>query len=190
MRASPAPRVLYEGLRGQRTTVRASRIRVKAQPEFEVTIERAASDEELHEVRQAFAEARLNASVRAVLEFKSAESDAISALLIVGPLMAFLAAFAKAAGDDAYRNLKEFVKRAGGRRNRPGTGVWLQDNSEKGIDIGFGPELSDEAYRELFELDLSEAPEHCIVRYEEDAGDWMFVFERRPVPRKRRDVAR
>lgn len=155
-----------------------------ARPTLDVAIERAASPDELADVRAAFAEAGVPATVRAALEFKSAESVAIAALMVTGVLTAFLSAIVAAAGNDAYAVLKRLALQAGGRRRRRGTTLWFQDDSDRHIDIAFAGDLPDEAYQSLFELDLERVPDHCIIRYEPDVADWMLVFERQPVPRK------
>jgi len=151
---------------------------------FEVAIERSASADELADVRAAFADAGLNASVRASIEFKSAESDAIASLLVIGPITAFLSAFAGAAGKDAYHALKTFVARAGRRRHRPNTSLWLQDSTGTHIDVVVGPDLPDNAYRAIFELDFTSLPSGASVHYDEQIGKWMNVFEAKPVPRR------
>jgi hypothetical protein len=154
--------------------------------DFDVSIEATASEEELAAVRRAFEDAGLGAEVGAGLEFKSAGPETIVSVLVIGPLTVFLARFVQLAADDAYKTLKAFVQRVCARRERHATALWLQDETGRRVDIAFGPELPDDAYRAIFELDLQDIPLNATIRYEDEARDWMLVFERRPVPRRRK----
>lgn len=151
--------------------------------DFEVVIERSASPEELEEVRAAVAAARLPATVRASLEFKSAESDAITALLVMGPLAVFLSTFASEGAKDAYRALKRFVTRAAARKGRRAAALRIQDSSEQHLDVALSADLPDGAYRELFELDLTDLPPRSYLYYEDGAWVGLSRLGSAPVPR-------
>lgn len=155
----------------------------RASPEiFDVLIERTASDAVLEETRRAFDEAGLRANVRAALEFKSVEAETIVALLVMGPLTAFLSAFAGKAGADAYVALKRFVVRVSAREGGRRAALWIQDRSGKRIDLVIPDDLDDDAYRALFQFDLETLPQRVDIRYEHERGCWMLGVQRKPVP--------
>lgn len=153
--------------------------------DFEIVIERSASVEELEEVRAAVAAARLSANVRASLEFKSAESDMITALLVIGPLAAFLSTFASEGAKDAYRALKRFVTRAGARKGRRPAALRIEDSSEQRLGVTLPANLPEHAYRELFELDWAGLPPGSYLHYEDGAWVASSRLGSSPVPRRK-----
>jgi hypothetical protein len=93
-------------------------------------------------------------------------------VLVALPLQAFLTGVGEAAAADAWAGIKSVLRRLAGRptpeRARP---LVLQD-SGTGLQIVLPPDLSEEGYRRLTQLDLttfSRGP----VRYDEATGRWI-----------------
>jgi hypothetical protein len=93
-------------------------------------------------------------------------------MLIAVPLQAFLTSVGEAAAADAWAGVKGALRRLAGRqapeRTRP---VVLQDPGT-GLQIVLSPDLSEEGYRRLTQLDLTTFT-RGPVRYDADAGRWI-----------------
>ncbi len=93
-------------------------------------------------------------------------------MLVAVPLKAFLSTVGEAAAADAWAGVKTALRRIAGRpapgRGRP---VVLQDPGT-GLQIVLPPDLSDEGYQKLTELDLATFV-RGPVRYDPGAGRWI-----------------
>ncbi len=113
-----------------------------------VVLEAEARDDEVAAVAAAFAEAGIPADVRADLERKGAGGDFPWAVIITAQVTAFFTVFVTEAGKDAYKNLKQLIKRLYDARKASRFshgGVTFRD-AETGKWITLPPELPDEAW--------------------------------------------
>ncbi|MBC9711574.1 hypothetical protein H9Y04_03180 [Streptomyces sp. TRM66268-LWL] len=89
-------------------------------------------------------------------------------ILITLPLHAFLGSLGGKLADDAYRKLKDAIRRTA---SRP---VAVQD-TETGVRAHLTPDLGDEAYRQLAALDLNLI--RGTLRYDTEARSWRLAEE-------------
>jgi hypothetical protein len=105
----------------------------------------------------------------------------IPSLVIVGPIAAFLAAFAGAAGRDAYDRLKAFLRDA--RKTRGDRVVLVSDGAER-MGIVLTDELPDDALRALFEIDLREFAGRGTAGWDDEERRWLPGW----APTRRADI--
>jgi hypothetical protein len=91
--------------------------------------------------------------VGAIPDFGTLLQIDLPSLVIVGPIAAFLAAFAGAAGKDAYVRLKAFLQDV--RKTRGDRVVLVSDGTDR-FGIVLTDDLPDEALQALFGLDVRE----------------------------------
>jgi hypothetical protein len=85
-------------------------------------------------------------------------------------LRAYTTKLGELAAEDTWRGLKYLVKRiAQARGERPGGRVQIEDWDAR-VTIHLGPDLPDEAYQRLFEIDWTQA--RGAVAWNPKAGDW------------------
>jgi hypothetical protein len=94
-------------------------------------------------------------------------------VLVSLPLQAFLGSVGTKFADDAYRGLKELIGRLmHGDRSAPGgqRPMVLRDDVT-GLELVLEPDLPDEGYRQLFDLDLQRF-QVGPVHYDRHQGRW------------------
>ena len=94
-------------------------------------------------------------------------------VLVSLPLQAFLAGVGTKFADDAYRGLKALISRlAHGGRPAPGDRrpMVFRDDAT-GLELVLEPDLPDEGYRQLFDLDLARF-QVGPVHYDRHQGRW------------------
>jgi hypothetical protein len=94
-------------------------------------------------------------------------------VLVSLPLQAFLGSVGTKFADDAYRGLKELIGRVvHGDRSAPGgqRPMVLRDDVT-GLELVLEPDLPDEGYRQLFDLDLQRF-QVGPVHYDRHQGRW------------------
>jgi hypothetical protein len=82
------------------------------------------------------------------------------------------------AGRDGWKGLKRLIAGLYGARRAsraPQGGVILKDSESK-VEIQLPPDLPDEAYRRLWEIDDLTAPLSRILKWDIDVRDWIDVF--------------
>lgn len=129
------------------------------EPRAFVQLDYGASEEDVRAVEALFSEAGTEAEVTpAVLDL----SQAVYWVLIINvSLGAFVARLMQIAADDAAAALKDFVRRAheARRLSKASDGsIQIEDRDSRVSISGLDPELADEAYRALVEIDLRTLP--------------------------------
>lgn len=104
-------------------------------------------------------------------------------LVIIGPVSAFLGAFAGAAGKDAYAHLKRFLSEWRGRGGRRIHRVRISDRDNR-IGVLLSDDLPDEALQALFDLDLQQFVDQDPATWDPQTRQW----RPRPYPERRSDV--
>lgn len=141
--------------------------------EFEVLLDSSASADEVTAVREVFNDAGLMVTVRPSYKRKGV-GDFPWIVIISAPLTAFLTAFAAAAGKGFYKELKKLVHSIRSKRTKTsGTrGDFIIIDSESGIWILLNPDIPEDAYRALAELDLDAFLGSGVLKYDNDEKEW------------------
>lgn len=109
----------------------------------------------------------------------------IASLVIVGPLAAFVAAFATRAGhrtaDDAYDRLKVFLR---ARRGPRGFQRVMLADPDQNVQVLLGGDTSDEGLRALFALDVATFAGRDPLTWDAASNEW----RPRPYPEQRSDL--
>ena len=139
-----------------------------------VLLEAEARDDEVTAVAAAFAEAGIPADVRPGLERKGAGGDFPWAVIVTAPVTAVLGALAV----DGYKALKRLLKRLYDARkaSRFSHGSVTLVDEESGTWITLPPELPDEAWRVLPEVNLNELPSGTL-RWDPKTGQWRDAWD-------------
>lgn len=148
----------------------------------EVSLESGAADAECFAVAEVFESAGMRAVVRGDLIRRSAGLvpwliEITAAWTIAKFLGAAAAGFADEAGRDGWKGLKRLITGLYNARQAsraPQGGVTLQE--EAGIQVLLPPDLPDQAYRRLYEIEDLSAPLSGILRWDSNAQDWTDVF--------------
>ncbi|NUP17238.1 MAG: hypothetical protein HOZ81_14240 [Streptomyces sp.] len=95
-------------------------------------------------------------------------------VLVVLPLSGFLQECGKNLAQDAYRALKGVI--GGALRRDPEPAVedhpaLILEDTESTVRLAFTPDLPDDAFRQLFDLDLSTSPGRTL-RYVSERNRW------------------
>ena len=93
-------------------------------------------------------------------------------------MWAALAGAGDEAGRDGWKGLKRLITgldQARRASRAPQGGVTLKD-SEPRVEIQLPPDLPDEAYRRLWEIENPTAPLSGILKWDNDLRDWIDVF--------------
>ena len=104
-------------------------------------------------------------------------------LVIAGPVAAFLAAIAAAAGKDAYRELKRIISELRGEYGQPAHVVVIRDHDRQAAVL-LEDNLPDQALKELFELELEQFVGADPLTWDRQGQRWRA----RPFPQRRTDV--
>ena len=132
---------------------------------------RGVPDESQRELVTALEAAGVNARLRVQPTRRGAE-QLHWLILVAVPLQAFLTSVGERAATDAWAGVRAALRRIAGRPG-PGAGrpLVLQD-PDTGLQIVLPPDLGDEGYRRLTELDVSRF-RRGPVRYDTDKGRWI-----------------
>jgi len=145
-------------------------------PEVEVLLEAEARDDEVAAVAAAFAEAGIDAHVRADPDCKGAGGEFPWMVAVSLPATAFFTAVAAEAGKDAYKNLKQLIKRLYDARNaskfRTGRVVYIDMDSGKSFTVP--PELSDEGWHQLSAAGPDDFAA-SVFRWDRETGEWQEI---------------
>jgi len=144
----------------------------------EISLEAGAAEAECRAVAGVLESVGVRATVRADMIRHSV--DLLPWIVEIGlgwPTVRFLAAAAAAAGDEAGRDGWKGFKRVIGRLYEarkdspaPRGGVTLRELD--GVTIQLPPDLPDEAYRRLFEIEELRAPLSGVLRWDDTAKEW------------------
>jgi hypothetical protein len=135
-----------------------------------------------HTVPAAFEQELMNAlaavgvTVRARLLPVRRGAESIGWLILISiPLQAFLTTVGERAASDAWAGVRRAMRRVVGRPDggptSAGRSIVLED-PETELQIVVAPDLSDDAFRQLTELDLSDFTDGPI-RYDKIDGRWI-----------------
>lgn len=97
--------------------------------------------------------------------------------VVISAVTVFLTAFIGEAGKDAYQLFKRFLGDLGTARGVAPARMVLHDPIRQ-FEVFVAPDLPDDAYRSLFELDISAFPDRTLLDYaydESGVGAWRAV---------------
>jgi hypothetical protein len=137
--------------------------------QFDVSIDRDASDEEIEAVKAAFREAGFGAEVQASYGRKALETLPWI-VFITAPITAFLTGFAAAAGKDAWEAVKAFVVKI--KAARGGGKGEIVVRAPNGANLVIGDDLPDEAFVGLAELNLDDYPDNAYFVWHDKRREW------------------
>ena len=139
----------------------------------QVIVEIEADDDEIARLGEVLRRYGIEADVRAGL-VRLSEGPLPASTDIFIPIVAFLSAFAAAAGADAYRRVRAFVQDVNAARSaskRPAGTVHLRDLDHH-FELLLQPNLDEDAYRALFELDLDQFFDGGIIWFDPETRHW------------------
>ena len=141
--------------------------------ELEVILDDSASAADVAAVKEAFNDAGLMATVRPSFKRKGS-GDFPWIVMASVPLTAFLTAFAAAAGKEAYKGLKKLVRSIWSTRTRTSglSGSFIIVDRKSGVWVHLKPNIPDDAYSALAELDLESLRRSGVLVYDEDKKQW------------------
>jgi hypothetical protein len=146
----------------------------------EVSLEAGAADAECFAVAEVFESAGIWAMVRGdVIRHSAGLLPWLIDITAAWTIAKFLAGFADEAGRDGWKGLKKLITGLYTARQAspaPRGGVTLRE--EGGIQILLPPDLPDQAYRRLYEIEDLSAPLSGFLRWDSEAQDWTDVFTR------------
>jgi len=140
--------------------------------QFDVSIDRDASDEEIEAVEAAFREAGFDVEVQASYGRKALETLPWI-VFITAPITAFLTGFAAAAGKDAWEAVKAFVVEI--KAARGGGKGEIVVRAPNGANLVIGDDLPDEAFVRLAELNLDDYPDDAYFVWNDERREWRDV---------------
>lgn len=137
----------------------------------DVYVDRGVTGESRHELVMALAAAGVDARLR-VQPTRRGVEQLHWVVLVAVPLQAFLTSVGEKAATDAWAGVKKALRRIAGRPEPGGTRPLVLQDPESGLQIVLPPDLSDEGYRLLTELDVSRF-RRGPIRYDTNAGRWI-----------------
>lgn len=137
--------------------------------QFDVSIDRDASDEEIEAVETAFREAGFDVEVQASYGRKALETLPWI-VFITAPITAFLTGFAAAAGKDAWEAVKAFVVKI--KAARGGGKGEIVVRAPNGANLVISDNLPDEAFVGLAELNLDDYPDDAYFVWHDERREW------------------
>ena len=142
--------------------------------ELEVLLDSSATPEEVGVVKQAFTDVGLTAKVRPSYERRGI-GDLPWIVMVSVPLTAFLTAFAAEAGKDVYKKLKRLVRTIWDKRTKTSgpSGSFIIRDVKSGIWVLLDPDIPDDAYSALSELDLESLQGSGVLRYDKNQKGWV-----------------
>jgi hypothetical protein len=142
--------------------------------ELEILLDSSATPEEVGVVREAFTDAGLTAKVRPSYE-RRGTGDLPWVVMVSVPLTAFLTAFAAEAGKDAYKGLKRLVRTIWDKRTKTSgpSGSFTIIDIKSGIWVLLDPDIPDDAYSALSELDLDSLQGSGVLKYDKNQEGWV-----------------
>jgi len=142
--------------------------------ELEVLMDESASTEDVLAVEEAFRDAGLAVVVRPAIGRKGV-GDFPWIVMFTVPLTAFLTAFAAEAGKEAYAGLKNLVRSIWSARTRrtgpPGSCIIVDERT--GVWIHLKPDIPNEAYQALAEIDLESMEPPAVLVYDDNTRRWI-----------------
>lgn len=143
-------------------------------------------DYRIDEIRAVLARHRIEASVSDFATAGPPDADIllehIATIIIKGGIQKFLDVFASEAAKDAYKRASEFLSDLRKVRNEV-VQVW---DSERRISVRLSQDVSEQALRAFYELDLSRfANDGSTLTWFPEAHQWRPVMGRRP----RKDIS-
>lgn len=151
---------------------------------LKVLVERRANAQEIERIRSAFDSIGLPVEVDAGYEVKSVPTEPFATTILIATAIIFIKAFIDEAAKDAYRGVRKVAGKALGtfmrqlatsrdisRRNPPGLWIKPEDGSP---DLMLPPDLPDEAYVALFEVDF-DAVDGSLIGWDRDTQRWVVL---------------
>lgn len=149
----------------------------------EVMLESEVTDGERAAVAEVFASAGIEADVKgACIRHSAGLLPWIIEIAVTVSAARFIWAAVAGAGDEAGRDAWKGLKRLitdlyEVRRNSQAPRGWVSlRGSGSEVEIQLPPDLPDEAYRRLFEIENPTAPLSGTLRWDSDLHDWIDVF--------------
>jgi hypothetical protein len=134
-------------------------------------ISRAASREDVEEIKQAFSAAGLDPTAYRVPPRRGPEE--LSWLVIAAlPLSSFLTTLGAKLADDSYKELRRLTRRVLTRAPAAAPSTLVLEDRDSGTQVVLEPDLPDDGYRALLATDLT-GHTGGRVRYDRDGGRWV-----------------
>jgi len=150
----------------------------------EVSLESGCDEAECLAVAEVFEDAGVRAAVRGNLIRRSADLlPWIIDITVAGLVWKFLSAAVAGAGDDAGRDGWKWLRGVltglyeARRASRAPQGGVILRGEEEGVQIQLPPDLPDQAYRRLYEIENLEAPLCGVLVWNEEEQDWTDALQ-------------
>lgn len=136
-----------------------------------VTIPRAATPQELAALTAELTDAGLTFEPLTATGERITGAEIVIVAIAVASLNTFFKRLGDEAGKDAYKALKRRITRIRGTTSNPNQGVIVLQDQPSEARLDLTPQLDDNAYQALLELDFTTVPAGTLT-WDPETGSW------------------